>query len=95
MQEFPVKIDALLEPLLTVTTDEHADEMLSQVITKHAEPVIKGARSFATSARVSQAAGTMTASCQHLKAFCLVHADNARTIIQLRDDRSGFRLHFH
>lgn len=46
MQEFPVKIDALLEPLLTVTTDEHADEMLSQVITEHAEPVIKGVIRF-------------------------------------------------
>ena len=32
MQEFPVKIDALLEPLLTATTDEQVDELLSQVI---------------------------------------------------------------
>jgi DNA-directed RNA polymerase specialized sigma24 family protein len=46
MQEFPVKIDALLEPLLTVTTDEHADEVLSQVIAEHAEPVIKGVIRF-------------------------------------------------
>jgi DNA-directed RNA polymerase specialized sigma24 family protein len=46
MQEFPVKIDALLEPLLTVTTDEHADELLSKVITEHAEPVIKGVIRF-------------------------------------------------
>jgi len=42
MQESPVKIDALLEPLLTATTDEHADELLSQLIAGHAEPVIKG-----------------------------------------------------
>ncbi|MEN3328202.1 MAG: hypothetical protein V7638_3009 [Acidobacteriota bacterium] len=42
MQESPVKIDALLEPLLTATTDEHADELLSQLIADHAEPVIKG-----------------------------------------------------
>src|SRR5215217_7619366 len=41
MQEPPVKIDALLEPLLTATTDEHADELLSQLIAGHAEPVIK------------------------------------------------------
>src|SRR5215213_153759 len=41
MQESPVKIDALLEPLLTATTDEHADEALSQLIAGHAEPVIK------------------------------------------------------
>ena len=46
MQEFPVKIDALLEPLLTVTSDEHADELLSEVITVHAEPVIKGVIRF-------------------------------------------------
>jgi len=46
MQEFPVKIDALLEPLLTAATDEHADEMLSQVVVEHAEPVIKGVIRF-------------------------------------------------
>ena len=46
MQEFPVKIDALLEPLLTVTTDVHANELLSQVIAEHAEPVIKGVIRF-------------------------------------------------
>lgn len=46
MQEFPVKIDALLEPLLTVPSDEHADELLSQVISEHAEPVIKGVIRF-------------------------------------------------
>jgi len=27
MQESPVKIDALLEPLLTATSDEHADQL--------------------------------------------------------------------
>jgi len=46
MQEFPVKIDALLEPLLTATSDEHADELLSQIVTEHAEPVIKGVIRF-------------------------------------------------
>ena len=46
MQESPVKIDALLEPLLTVKTDAHADELLSQVISEHAEPVIKGVIRF-------------------------------------------------
>ena len=46
MQEFPVKIDALLEPLLTATSAEHADELLSQIITEHAEPVIKGVIRF-------------------------------------------------
>lgn len=46
MQEFPVKIDALLEPLLTANSDEHADELLSHVITEHAEPVIKGVIRF-------------------------------------------------
>lgn len=46
MQETPVKIDALLEPLLTASTDEHADELLSQLIAGHAEPVIKGVIRF-------------------------------------------------
>ena len=46
MQESPVKIDALLEPLLTATTDEHADELLSHLIAGHAEPVIKGVIRF-------------------------------------------------
>ena len=46
MQESPVKIDALLEPLLTATSDEHADEVLSQVVAGYAEPVIKGVIRF-------------------------------------------------
>lgn len=49
MQESPAKlakIDALLEPLLSATTDEHADELLSQLIADHAEPVIKGVIRF-------------------------------------------------
>jgi RNA polymerase sigma factor (sigma-70 family) len=46
MQESPVKIDTLLEPLLTATSDEHADEVLSQLIANHAEPVIKGVIRF-------------------------------------------------
>ena len=46
MQESPVKIDILLEPLLTATSDEHADEVLSQLIAGHAEPVIKGVIRF-------------------------------------------------
>ena len=37
-----VKIDPLLEPLLMESGDEQADELLSQLITAHAEPVIKG-----------------------------------------------------
>jgi RNA polymerase sigma factor (sigma-70 family) len=36
------KIDILLEPLLMEADDERADELLSQLITIHAEPVIKG-----------------------------------------------------
>ena len=35
-------IDALLEPLLRVTSDEQADALLSQLITTHLEPVIQG-----------------------------------------------------
>ena len=46
MKESPVKIDVLLEPLLTEASDEQADELLSQVITTHAEPVIKGVIRF-------------------------------------------------
>jgi RNA polymerase sigma factor (sigma-70 family) len=36
------KIDTLLEPLLMEASDEQAGELLSQLITLHAEPVIKG-----------------------------------------------------
>jgi RNA polymerase sigma factor (sigma-70 family) len=46
MQESPVKIDALLEPLLTATSDAHADEVLTQLIADHAEPVIKAVIRF-------------------------------------------------
>jgi DNA-directed RNA polymerase specialized sigma24 family protein len=41
MKESPVKIDILLEPLLAEASPEQADELLSQLITVHAEPVIK------------------------------------------------------
>ena len=46
MKESPVKIDILLEPLLSEASDEQANELLSQLITKHAEPVIKGVIRF-------------------------------------------------
>ncbi|HEY7913005.1 MAG TPA: hypothetical protein VIG62_13925 [Blastocatellia bacterium] len=36
------KIDILLEPLLLEASDERADELLSRLITLHAEPVIRG-----------------------------------------------------
>ncbi|MGH9903692.1 MAG: hypothetical protein ACRD68_17935, partial [Pyrinomonadaceae bacterium] len=42
MKKSPVKIDTLLEPLLLEAGDEQADELLSRLITVHAEPVIKG-----------------------------------------------------
>src|SRR5215471_7184789 len=35
------EIDPLLEPLLLLTDDERAGDLLSQLITLHAEPVIK------------------------------------------------------
>lgn len=46
MKESTVKIDILLEPLLTEFSDEQADELLSQLISNHAEPVIKGVIRF-------------------------------------------------
>ena len=46
MRESPVKIDSLLEPLLVETSDEQVDQLLSQLITVHAEPVIKGVIRF-------------------------------------------------
>src|SRR5688572_11219012 len=46
MKESPVKIDVLLEPLLAETSDEQVDALLSQLITVHAEPVIKGVIRF-------------------------------------------------
>jgi len=42
MKNAPVKFDRLLEPLLSETNDEKADELLLQLITVHAGPVIKG-----------------------------------------------------
>src|SRR5215211_4755558 len=46
MKESPVKIDVLLEPLLAEASDEQVDHLLSQLITVHAEPVIKGVIRF-------------------------------------------------
>lgn len=46
MKESTVKIDALLEPLLSEANDERADEILLQLINDHAEPVIKGVIRF-------------------------------------------------
>ena len=46
MKESPVKIDALLEPLLRESSDDDADELLLQLIKVHAEPVIKGVIRF-------------------------------------------------
>jgi RNA polymerase sigma factor (sigma-70 family) len=46
MKESPVKIDALLEPLLRETNDDQADELLLQLINVHADPVIKGVIRF-------------------------------------------------
>lgn len=42
MKKSSAKIDTLLEPLLLEKSDERADELLLQLITDHAEPVIKG-----------------------------------------------------
>lgn len=46
MKESSVKIDTLLEPLLLESSDEQADKVLSQLITDHADPVIKGVIRF-------------------------------------------------
>ena len=46
MKESPVKIDVLLEPLLAEASPAQADELLSQLITDHAEPVIKAVIRF-------------------------------------------------
>ena len=46
MKESPVKIDALLEPLLLEANEEEAGELLLQLINVHAEPVIKGVIRF-------------------------------------------------
>src|SRR5829696_4772483 len=46
MKESPAQIDVLLEPLLVQTTDQQADELLSELITVHAQPVIKGVIRF-------------------------------------------------
>src|SRR5262249_30851327 len=46
MNQTPVKIDALLEPLLVEASDEQAGELVLQLINTHAEPVIKGVIRF-------------------------------------------------
>ena len=46
MNQSPVKIDVLLEPLLLAGDDKQADELLMQLINTHAEPVIKGVIRF-------------------------------------------------
>ena len=46
MKESPVKIDVLLEPLMVQTSDTQADDLLAQLITVHAGPVIKGVIRF-------------------------------------------------
>src|ERR671919_335760 len=46
MKESPVKIDVLLEPLMVETSEAQADELLSQLITVHAQPVIKNVIRF-------------------------------------------------
>ena len=42
VKKLPANTDALLEPLLLAASDEQADTFLSQLITTHVEPVIKG-----------------------------------------------------
>src|SRR5262244_2270736 len=37
-----LKMDSLLEPLLLVTNEQQADELLLRLISEHAEPLIKG-----------------------------------------------------
>jgi RNA polymerase sigma factor (sigma-70 family) len=51
------EIDPLLEPLLLLTNDEQADDLLSQLITSHAEPVIKGVIRYKLHLNSRQAAG--------------------------------------
>ena len=46
MKESPVKIDALLEPLLLVGDGDQADELLLRLINTHVDPVIKGVIRF-------------------------------------------------
>jgi RNA polymerase sigma factor (sigma-70 family) len=42
----PAEIDPLLEPLLLLAGDQQADDIISQLIALHAEPVIKGIISY-------------------------------------------------
>jgi len=42
VKKLPANTDALLEPLLRAAGDEQADTFLSQLITTHVEPVVKG-----------------------------------------------------
>ena len=42
MERSSAKIDPLLEPLLPNVSEEQADDILSELIAVHAEPLIKG-----------------------------------------------------
>jgi RNA polymerase sigma factor (sigma-70 family) len=55
MKESPVKIDALLEPLLLENDEQRADELLLQIINEHVEQVIKGVIRFKLRLNSSQA----------------------------------------
>src|SRR5262245_10898976 len=59
------EIDPLLEPLLLLTSDEQADEFLSQLITLHAEPVIKGIIRYKLHLSTHPASGQADASDLH------------------------------
>src|SRR5678815_2799331 len=54
MRESPAMVDVLLEPLLAGGSGEQVDELLSQLITVHAEPVIKGVIRFKLRNRETQ-----------------------------------------
>lgn len=65
MEQPAIKIDTLLEPLLVETRDDRVDELLSQLITIHAEPVIKGVIRFKL--RLSSARETQRAEADDLQ----------------------------
>jgi RNA polymerase sigma factor (sigma-70 family) len=64
-----VEIDPLLEPLLLLTNEEQAGDLLSQLITLHAEPVIRGVIRYKLHLNSQQATGQADTSDIHQEAI--------------------------
>lgn len=70
MEASPVKIDPLLEPLLSESSGVASDDVLLQLINNHAEPVIKGVIRYKL--RLSASSATQQAEADDIRQEALV-----------------------